>query len=552
MLEYYSPTIHPSTTTIKALHRIKGEKAISFIEEQLLTGDEGAIIGAAELLSERCDPRLMEVFKANLDHSSLMVRKPNAIALLWYPDDDAITTAIKVLNDCITSDDRDIRIRCFSSMGSFNFHKDVLSLLATALRYRYEDVRQEAVFFARHIKDIRLVEPLSFVLLNDSNVTNREISAQCLGWIKIEDSVNALINGLNDSEPNVKVQCLNSLAILFKDPSLRVDIVDRLLSLLDINLDQIMAGSCKVLGRLKDVRAIPKLLEIARRGYIVVSGAASKALLEIGDHSIVEELLDVIEQSPQPYAARLLVLSKFGGQMVRNYLLRIARGRDDWMMNRVAISYLGYLNDHTIIDDLLSFLKSDNPLIIEASLKSLAELKYEDIENLLRKYYYIGKGDSSGDTPSYINIIGITRRCPDLCKGLLLEALEDDHVTVRKFAIESLGGLNESDYTITNAIVNHMLKYKENLETIALTMLKIGDESVVEPLFQIYFGEAGDYNSPLQDRKVLKIVRVWRKYSNKDMKEKIMEMYDAADPSVRRRALVAWKAYMHDELTSIK
>jgi HEAT repeat protein len=126
--------------------------------------------------------------------------------------------------------------------------------------------------------------------------------------------------------------------------------------------------SILLLGRLKDRRALPILLDVLnKRKDSYYRSTVIKAIDELGDKEAVEPLMQILvddKESPGPRMAAARALSKFGDARAVEPLLQILR--DDGAnkdMKRDAASVLGTLRDRRAVEPLINILRNRNEVI---------------------------------------------------------------------------------------------------------------------------------------------------------------------------------------------
>ena len=128
------------------------------------------------------------------------------------------------------------------------------------------------------------------------------------------------------------------------------------------------------LGRIKDVQALPALLDVLLQNRHE-SYDASKAIRKFGKKAL-PDIVKAFEQTNNSQLMLLLVEMKYEGSF--DLLLKLLESQDP-SERLIAIQELGKLGDKKAIPHLLSHVHTNNPLIQAEVIRALGELRAVDV-----------------------------------------------------------------------------------------------------------------------------------------------------------------------------
>jgi HEAT repeat protein len=178
----------------------------------------------------------------NLEHSDKEAQDKSAKALVEIGD-PAVEILIEYLR--YREEKSTVHIRVANILSKIGTKKVVDLLLEKLMDYNWR-VRTAAAMAIKEIGDSRVIDPLLQILFKDERRDNREYAEVVLGEIG-EPVVEQLIQALKDEEPDIRVR------------------------------------AARLLGKIKDFRAVKPLTEVlSKDGNFDVKMVAKRALEKIG------------------------------------------------------------------------------------------------------------------------------------------------------------------------------------------------------------------------------------------------------------------------------
>lgn len=161
-----------------------------------------------------------------------------------------------------------------------------------------------------------------------------------------------------------------------------------LISALDDENDEVRWDSTNALGRLKDKRAAPKLIEVLRNDKVDnVRWSAATALGEIGDQQAVEPLIHALADESKGVQTRTAeALGKIKDKRAVEPLIGLLKDDDCGVRQMVGLS-LGLLGDRKAIEPLINSLQDENNHVRFYVFQALGNLGDSSILTILKQAY---------------------------------------------------------------------------------------------------------------------------------------------------------------------
>jgi HEAT repeat protein len=342
--------------------------------------------------------------------------------------------------------------------------------LLSALDHANRSVRYRAVAALGRMKEVRAVQPL-IIRLKDEDEDVRAQAAEALANIREPRAIEPLVATLGD-QSWVRVHAEEALAHYGKPA------VEPLIKALKEDNPNVRASAAKVLGRIKDPRAINPLMVALMDKDENVRMWAAAAFRQMKDPRAVERLLDLLNDRSQDVcieAARALanlkdtravepLLAAFKNDLERSFwgaageaALALGKIRDDRAFKPltdalnhpdIAVRYyaaagLGELGDRRAVEPLIPLLKDPDVSVRYTAAQALGHLKdtraVEPLIGAMQDRYQV-KHDGSFQYPheaAYaLGMIGDHRATQPL-----VSLLHDPDYLLRQRAADALGML---------------------------------------------------------------------------------------------------------------
>lgn len=396
--------------------------------------------GAARQIAEIGDARAVELLINVLDNKSPTVRYCAALSLGIICDKKAVKPLIKAL------DDKDLVVRSYAAkaLGQIADHSAVGPLIS-ALRDNENYVREEA-----HNALVKIgepaVEPL-IPLLKDKDSYFGLGVAKALSDIKSENMSKLLSPLLKDDDIDIRLRV--ALALKSSDSKIAIK---PLINLLKNDDQDVVLKAIKILGKLQHERAVDSLLELMESEDKKIHIEAIKALGENGSTKAIKPL---IKQTGNKESEIRIEAERAIIKIIRE--------------NRKDQSFYRPLN---------TAIRHRNPNIRSSAAAIFGTISYIMV---------IDVGLMFGMVDDRRN-----RRTKEVTE-LLITALKDNNVQVKKNAIHSLGQIRNPE-SIDPLL--KMMKDKDisvRMET-AFALWNIDAPSAVEPLIEVMNYEGIGYD----------------------------------------------------------
>ncbi len=276
---------------------------------------------------------------------------------------------------------------------------------------------------------------------NDRNELNQAFENLSKFEPKTEQEIDFLIGAIGQADKNVS-QAAQQALLNVRDSNL----VPKIISVLenkdvkrskgsqeDIN---VKAAAIGALGKLRDKRAVPALVKNLDESEFI-TGRASSALAEIGDESVIPELLSRIGKRNAPTS---LALAKFGAPALTQIVKQIevekgkrkrtvsAEGEDERFR---LIQSIVFIKDPQAAPQLRDLLKNEDSEVREAAVRALGNMGELDIAEALK--------DEDSVVRMHVLYATIKVNDPALIPLLIKAFLNDKSEGVRTTAINVLG-----------------------------------------------------------------------------------------------------------------
>ncbi|MCP4345702.1 MAG: HEAT repeat domain-containing protein [Desulfobacterales bacterium] len=199
---------------------------------------------------------------------------------------------------------------------------------------------------------------------------------------KTEEQVDFIIRSIGSEDRNISFAARNSL-LNVKDTKL----VPKMITALEDENVQVKVAAIGAIARLKDKRAIPSLVKCLDEDEYI-STSASLALAEIGDESVIPDLL---ERIGKPNAPTGVALSQFGAPALKAIIERLdsqdrreKRSLEDREERFRMIQTIGFIKDPQAVPYLKAILKNKNSSIRVSAVQSLGNIGELNISDIIK------------------------------------------------------------------------------------------------------------------------------------------------------------------------
>lgn len=491
---------------IESLGKIGDSKAFEPIIKYLNDSNQEIRECVVKIIIKLGDTRAIDALVLSLKDPSIAVRKAAVNALKdfgWAPLDDEENimylmakeewdeivkigeAAVEILNKAfkdickwnLGGDKISARIQVLLILGKIGDTRAIDSLIEL-LNDKEFMIRHRAVKALGNLGDARAVDAL-IKLLNDKELIIRRSAVEALGILGNESRVEHLISSVNSSSwkyyereyidnfgPSIKsfnpwwnesaIIDLGKLAELWKD--FEREIIDTLGKIGDKRAVEPLIKSLKTslsnestiiaLGKLADRRAVEPLIEVYKSTQVTnhIKDIALVALIEIGDASVIEHLIKLLENEICSFDA-VKALNKLGDERAVEPLISLLNNSTGkgYGYESIIIDTLGKIGDKRAIEPLIKSLNSRWNLSAIIALEKLA--------------------DKTAVEP--------------LIEVLKDEQNKDINFTIRIHAVKALGNLGDS------RAVDSLCKVLDSpavTEQVIIALEKIGDKRAIEPL----------------------------------------------------------------------
>ena len=276
-------------------------------------------------------------------------------------------------------------------------------------------------------------------LLDKADKNKRTIAFHLIHAVATPDIVPFLLQYVDDPDLNTRIQVLRTVAKFNTDAVRNVlikSLSDSNKLIRQIALEGIAAQNIPV-----PAAAICPLL---RDPDMKVQGKAIEALVRLKDPTTVGNLIEILnDDSEYVRRAAVEVLNEVADPRAIKNLLSAMRDTDWWVRVRAADA-LGSIGGPRVVEAVLGLLQDKDEFLRRTAVEILNSVKDE------RAYFY------------------------------LIQALADEDWWVRERAVDALGQLG--DKRAVPELFNAISKYPESAHIIVQSLVKLGDDSIVQQL----------------------------------------------------------------------
>lgn len=423
-------------------------------------------------------------------------------------DDQSGTVAVKIkplnkmaletLIECLQKD-KSPYVRAMSTLSlAKTKNKAVIKPLKEAMENdKNFDVKNTAALALGILGEESIVENLKSIMLGEgakkAQMIPRAYAALALGYIKSQDSINALKEALTTNKKihhEIKCSALLSLGNI-GDPEL-ISFIGKIL-LNNRNKDEIRIYAALALGRIQDISALKYLKRATKDMRSSVRASVAIALGLINSPKVKNDLVNLtLDKSSDVRAFATLALAKLGDKSTYKTVSKVAN-KADFMSEGVGVLALGILGDEKALPTLRKIaIKRTKPLCRSAAIISLALLKDKksvpDLIKIIEK-----EGPSNPIDWSYtalaLGILGDTKALPTLEKTFnkMQKRIDLAQSAYNNFTI-TLALLGKRKETL-NILLKQINNKKTPLQIRARAINGIGyigGKNAIEPLIKYY------------------------------------------------------------------
>lgn len=278
-------------------------------------------------------------------------------------------------------------------------------------------------------------------LLETGDRHKRTIAFHLIHALATPDVVPYLLQYVDDPDFNTRLQTIRTLS-QFKTDSVR----NVLIKSLTDSSKYIRQAALEGIGNLQMDVSASILTPLLRDSDMTVQTKAIEALVRLRDPSTVSYLIEVLnDDSEYVRRAAVEVLNEVADPRAIKNLLNAMRDTDWWVRVRAADA-LGSIGGPRVVEAVVGLLQDKDEFMRRTAIEILNSVKDE------RAYFY------------------------------LVQALSDEDWWVRERAVDALGQLG--DTRAIPELFNTMSKYPESTHIIVQSLVKLGDDSIIQQLLQ--------------------------------------------------------------------
>jgi HEAT repeat protein len=280
-----------------------------------------------------------------------------------------------------------------------------------------------AINMLEDLKDVRSVEPLIYVALNDKSDQFRRMAVDALGSIGDPRAVVPLYEILSDNSAN-------KTGIL--DENYKVESAN------DSNIE-LRISAANALGLIRDSTIIDSLIFLALFDkYDYISGSAILALANIGNKSIIESSWKYINFKDSSVVLRIFnILERLDYPIPINYLQDALKSKRPFS-RLAAIKYISKTKSSLILPDLICLLDDPDFNCKIATIEAIGELREQEaVKPLIEKY----RGNDLHIKIAVINSLIKIRGEQSI--EFLFKIINDNNQTERNLAFDALGEIRD-------------------------------------------------------------------------------------------------------------
>ncbi|HPZ10466.1 MAG TPA: HEAT repeat domain-containing protein [Candidatus Eremiobacteraeota bacterium] len=315
------------------------------------------------------------------------------------------------------------RVEIIQALGILRSPKSIPSLMK-ALETNYAAGRDKIAIILAEMEVFEAIPVFNRLLLEDKDPAVRASCALAIGKLAASDSINVLMEALNDPSLEVREEALSALEQFEEENANIGDTVKE------------FKKRRTLLIRLKDEDDVEKIL------------------YEFNDNELAEKILiESLKDNDREDFNIISALAYLGSEKAVEPLIRVLKNKTISSEVRVrAAAFLGNVEDPRVIDPLLKALKDDEVELCISAAEALGKLKERRaVEPLLMAL------PSSCDKlrEKIISSLSRIRHIPPL-----LKALEDKREVIRISIIEALGKIKNEE---TLKAVKKLLKNEDRI-----------------------------------------------------------------------------------------
>ncbi len=211
----------------------------------------------------------------------------------------------------------------------------------------------------------------------------RKFAAAELGKINSEDTAKILVDAVNDQNPTVREEALNSLGRIGEKAKSAVEAISQ--RLLEDTHSTVRAAAAVALEATKDKSASPALIDALYQDNVPdVRAKAAHALGEIAAPGAADALVWALDQDVDPNVRReaAAALGKVGNGKTAQILTEKSNDPDHLVRRAIAQS-LGFLKTDESLPALRELAGDIHPLVREAACNSLGSLRNPEATSTL-------------------------------------------------------------------------------------------------------------------------------------------------------------------------
>lgn len=414
-LIYENPPWKVQAKAIEVLGNIGDLQDINLVIEHIGIGFETSsyeeLINALRKQGEMAISILIE----SLNDKDMFKRSDAAYALGEFGDENAVKPLITALND----EDYEVRVGAADSLGVLGDIQAVNPLI-NLLSDEDSKARAAAAESLGELGDLQAVDPLVILLGEDDDSAVIMSTSWALGQLGDERAVEPLIAALYNENIQVRETIIKALVKIGIEKVLG-PLIATLISTPDWRVRE---SAVKLLGELKDARALKVLIKALRDSDNHVRKSAAHALGQLGDTQAVEPLITTLSDNDKYVRARA---AHALGRLVDFRAIEplIAALKDDeWNVREGVAQALGQLGDERAVDPLITALFDGESVVGKSAAEALGAIK--DLR-AVKPLIIALKRFSGGSKETVIKVLGKLRD-PRAVQPLILLIKEyDDH-----------------------------------------------------------------------------------------------------------------------------
>lgn len=328
-------------------------------------------------------------------------------------------------------------------------------------------------------------------LLEKGDKSKRTLAFHLIHALATPDVVPYLLQYVDDPDLNTRLQTIRTIA-QFNTETVRNVLVKSLTDSSKYIRQAALEGISN-----QQMNVSPTILcPLLRDSDMTVQAKAIETLVRLRDPSTVGHLIEVLnDDSEYVRRAAVEVLNEVADPRAIKNLLNAMRDTDWWVRVRAADA-LGSIGGPRVVEAVIDLLQEKDEFLRRTAVEILNSVKDE------RAYFY------------------------------LIQALADEDWWVRERAVDALGQLG--DKRAIPELFNAMTKYPESTHIIIQSLVKLGDEGIIQQLLQ----KAHEATGELRKEMLLAISEFAKKEnldqntSLEDVKTRVMNRDDIRTSSI--------------------